>query len=298
MHFEDETTLVFVLVEMNELRARNFEVDDPHGERDGTMMRAAAAMTDPTHSGGPRSSDPYPSQPASSGQLVPELVSEDLVMEALPLIDPIARGVRVPLGGALPLDDLRSIGHFAILELVRRYDPALSPFEPYMRQRLRWAMLDGVRRQTHGRVLAARAKALSGAAEHARQRADGSPPSSGMPPSEGSFNQRLKQILREHAAVLGIRLVASYGGEAAVTPSSANPERATLKRDALLAVRSVVSSIEDERQRRILERHYFDGESLTAIASAMGLSKPWVSRLHAQAITLVEKRLRERGISR
>ena len=71
-------------------------------------MRAAAAMTDPTHSGGPRSSDPYPSQPASSGQLVPELVSEDLVMEALPLIDPIARGVRVQLGGALPLDDLRA----------------------------------------------------------------------------------------------------------------------------------------------------------------------------------------------
>lgn len=298
MNLEDETSFVFVLVEMDELRAWNFEVDDPHGEADGTMMRAAAAMTDPTHSGGPRSSAPSPSQPASSSQLVPELVSEDLVMQALPLIDPIAKRVRVQLGGALPLDDLRSIGHFAILDLVRRYDPRLSPFEPYMSIRLRWAMLDGVRRQTHGRVLAARAKALSGAAEHARRRADGSPPSSGMPPSEGSFNQRLKRILREHAAVLGIRLVASFGGEAAVTPSSANPERATLKRDALMAVRSVVSSIEDERQRTILERHYFGGESFSAIAESMALSKAWVSRLHSQAMAIVEKRLRARGISR
>ena len=255
-------------------------------------------MTDPTQSGGPRSSEPYPSQPASSSQLVPELVSEELVMQALPLIGPIAKSVRAQLGGTLPLDDLRSIGHFAILELVRRYDTELSPFEPYMRRRLRWAMLDGVRRQTHGRALAARAKALSGAAEHARLRADGSPPSSGMPPSEASFHQRLKQILREHATVLGIRLVASHGGESAVTPSSASPERATLKRNALQVVRSVVSSIEDERQRSIVERHYFGGESLTAIASSMGLSTAWVSRLHGKAMALVEKRLRERGISR
>lgn len=262
------------------------------------MMRAAAAMTDPTERGGPRSREPFPSQPASSQQIVPDLVSEELVMQALPLIDPIAKRVRAQLGGALPLDDLRSIGHFAVLELVRRYDPKRAPFEPYIRQRLRWAMLDGVRRQTHGRVMAARAKALSGAAEHARQRADGSPPSSGMPPSEGSFNQRLKRVLRDHAAVLGIRLVASFGGESAVTPSSANPERATLKRDALQAVRTVVASIEDERQRTIVERHYFGGESFTDIAASLGLSKAWVSRLHAQAMTLVEKRLRARGISR
>jgi len=219
-------------------------------------------------------------------------------MQALPLIDPIARRVRHQLGGSLPLDDLRSIGHFAVLELVRRYDPKLAPFEPYIRQRLRWAMLDGVRRQTHGRAMAARAKALSGSAEHARQRGDQNPPSSGMPPSEASYNQRLQLILREHAAVLGLRLVSTFGGESAVTPSSANPERTVLKRNALDTVRQVVASLEDERQRTIVQRHYFGNESLTDIATSLGLSKAWVSRLHSQAMAVVEKRLRARGVSR
>jgi RNA polymerase sigma factor for flagellar operon FliA len=218
-------------------------------------------------------------------------------MKALPLIDPIARRLRRQLGPAVDLDDLRSIGHLAVMDLVRRYDPERAPFEPYMRTRLRWAILDGVRRQTHGRVLAARARALS---TSDRLSADAAPDSQtgGMPPSEGSFKQRLVRILRDHAAVIGVKLIADHHGESAVTPSSANPERATLHRSALETVREVVASLEDERQRQIVERHYFGGEPFAAIAASLGLSKAWVSRLHAQAIGVIEKRLRARGISR
>lgn len=221
-------------------------------------------------------------------------------MEALPLIDPIARRLRAQLGGSISLDDLRSMGHFATMDLVRRFDPDKSPFLPFMRTRLRWAMLDGVRRQTHGRVLATRARALATSERHAAAQRDhgDEPPSGEMPPSEASFEQRLRQVLREHAAVIGIKLVAAAGGETAVTPSSANPERATLKRTALQAVRAVVASLEDERQRQIVERHYFGGETFTAIADSLALSKARVSRLHTEAITLIEKRLRARGISR
>jgi RNA polymerase sigma factor FliA len=239
-------------------------------------------------------------QPTSSGVVVPALVDEDLVMKALPLIDGCARKLYSQLGGKLPLDDLRSIGHFAAMGIVRDYDPQRSPFVPYVRQRMRWAMLDGIRKQTHGRAMAARARALSDSSRFGLGGAEGrtgAVPSSAMPPSEGTFGQRFQQVLRQHAAVMGIRLMTDKGRSAAVTPSSANPERATLQLAALEAVRGAVDSIEDERLRDIVERHYFAGESITDIARSMGLSTPWVSRLHAQAIGLLEKRLRARGLS-
>ncbi|MCA9625850.1 MAG: sigma-70 family RNA polymerase sigma factor [Myxococcales bacterium] len=231
---------------------------------------------------------------------MPDLADEARVREALAYIDPIARRLHWQLGGKLDLDELRSMGHFAIFDLVRRYDPALAPFEPYMRQRLRWAMLDGVRRHTHGRALAARAWALAGSDEHGaarneERRRQGA--ASSGPLSEVGYAARMQEILREHATAMGFRLVAARGGEAAIAPSSANPERATLTQFAYETLRGVVSSLEDERQRTIVERHYFQGEPFQDIARSMGLSPAWVSRLHTQAIAVLEKRLRARGVS-
>jgi RNA polymerase sigma factor for flagellar operon FliA len=45
-----------------------------------------------------------------------------------------------------------------------------------------------------------------------------------------------------------------------------------------------VARLPDERERSLIERHYFDDEQLSTIAEELGVSRPWASRLHARAI--------------
>lgn len=222
--------------------------------------------------------------------VVPELIREDLVTEALPWLDEVARTICWQLNNRVPLDDLRSLGHFALTDLVRRHDPSIAPFEPYMRLHLRWAMLDGVRRQRHTRAINARAKALMASAQMSANHT--APPSSGMPPSEGTFGARLRVVMRDHAAAMGISLLSTYGAEFATAPSSGTPERAMFKNARHEELRAAVAAIRDKTMRELVDRHYFKGRSLAQVADELRISKSWASRLHAQAIELLADKLR------
>ncbi len=209
--------------------------------------------------------------------------------EALPILREVAGKVHRQLGALIAVDDLQSIGHVALVGLVRRYQSGLVPFGAYLRARLRWAMLDGIRRESHGRSVAARARGLAGAARLAQQSdlEDSRPPLA----TEQGYRQQLSVLLRDHAAVMGIALMASAKGVTARADSSANPEKMTLARAAARELREAVAELADQRQRALIERHYFGDEPFDAIADSLGISKSWASRLHAQAIQTLARRL-------
>ena len=60
-------------------------------------------------------------------------------------------------------------------------------------------------------------------------------------------------------------------------------------RDALTRALSTLP----ERQREIVERHYFEDERFDRIADSMGISKSWASRLHGQAMVALAEALRD-----
>jgi RNA polymerase sigma factor FliA len=150
-----------------------------------------------------------------------------LINQGLCLIDEIARGVRYTMGGAVDLDDLRSAGHFALVELVRRYDPERSPFDAFIRSRVRWAMYDDIRRNSQYRNLHAKAAAIAKAEqawdaggldeEDDEVEAKAEPK---MPPSERAHGERFRSLIRTYAASLGVRLILENGREIAAVPSS------------------------------------------------------------------------------
>ena len=218
---------------------------------------------------------------------VAELVDEELVVAALPVLDRVARRLARQTGAQV--DDLLSLGHFALTDLIRRYDPARMPFELYIQQRLRWAMIDGLRRETLHRRAFLRARAI-GASGHLSDAT--SARTDGMPPSSQGHRARLSELLREHALAMGMKLLVSEGRETAVTASSTNPERLTHRRALIEALREAVDSLEDERMRTIVQRYYFGGEGLVAIAHDLGITKGWASRLHASAVAILARRLR------
>jgi len=230
--------------------------------------------------------------PAGAAASIPG--EEQLVRRALPTLHQEARRLYRRLGGLLELEELIGLGHGAIVGIVRAYDPQRATFEAYVTLKLRWAMLDGIRRATHGRARVGRARALAtgerlGRAAQAKALTEAPPSSSPATPQEG-----LRRMLARHAGTLAVSLIASTLDVDAVARRS-NPEQAVMQAAAAKELREAVAELPD-RQRELVERHYFADERFDHIAADLGISKSRASRLHAQAIAALACRLREPSV--
>lgn len=234
---------------------------------------------------------------------------ERMVAEGLPYVAVMARLLHQRLGSLAETEDLASVGRVALFELVRSFDPRKADFVPYVRTKLRWAMLDSVRRDTHGRSATARARGLR-ALEVVRDAVVSGPPDPTL--SEAAHTRTLRTLLSAQAAAMATSFVASLTAPPAAPPPpprvgptaapgvsadvvpvrTLTPEDemgAASARDALTRALSTLP----ERQREIVERHYFDDERFDHIADSMGISKSWASRLHGQAMLALADALRD-----
>lgn len=224
-----------------------------------------------------------------------------LVHEALPLVGPVARHLARQLGAFGEIDELEAVGRAALVEIARGFDPVRGIFSAFARARLRWAMLDSVRRETHGRMFSSRAVALAAAERVARETAEAPPDPSA---SDEAHVLRLRGVLAAQAAAMVTALVAPFAdeptgtGEHPTAPRTGRPPRDPSPEDILLrvrqaeALREAVATLEP-RQRDIIEQHYFAGERFDRIAERLGVSKSWLSRLHAQAIEKLAAKMRD-----
>ncbi|MBI4702874.1 MAG: sigma-70 family RNA polymerase sigma factor [Deltaproteobacteria bacterium] len=221
---------------------------------------------------------------------------EQLVRDGLPLLRHEARRLWLRLGRKVELEELVGMGQAALVDLVRRYDGRRSTLGAYATERLRWALLDGVRRDTHGRAAAGRARALAASARLGRATAR-EPASDEAPPSEQEHRQRLRELLDGHAAALAFGLVAGGGDAEPAADSCADPEQLSERLASARTLRRAVTELVDGRQRALIERHYFGEERFDDIASDLGISKSRASRLHAEAIGRLAGTLRQAGVA-
>jgi RNA polymerase sigma factor FliA len=73
------------------------------------------------------------------------------------------------------------------------------------------------------------------------------------------------------------------------------PEDVVGNAELAARVREIVATLSD-RERTLIERHYFAGETLDGAAASLGLSKSWASRLHARAIESIARELARQGL--
>jgi RNA polymerase sigma factor for flagellar operon FliA len=210
------------------------------------------------------------------------LAQNDLVSEGLPVVVSVCRRLARRLGRSVSIDDLIGIGNLALLGITRTWDPARATFVAYATWRLKFAILDGLRRETHGRIAAARATALI-ASEHLSD-AWADKPDPDAPTTQEEDQAALSDLLAGHAAALAVGLVTVSRDEAMhVDTPEEEVERAELAR----VVKDAILSL-PERERALMERHYYGGEAFEAIAGDLGISKSWASRLHERAILAVK----------
>jgi RNA polymerase sigma factor for flagellar operon FliA len=214
-----------------------------------------------------------------------------LVREGLRLAETVARRLQRSLGGAFDRDELLAIARPALLEAARAYDPERAPFAPYIVQRVKWAILDEARKARRRKLAAQRVAAVA-ALERLADDADRETTGDEPLRTEAEYQANLTQFLAQRAAAMAVGLVSLADTDRHSADQSTPEER--LAREQLR--RELEREIEKlpERQRALVERHYFAGEKFETIAADLGISKSWASRLHAQAMDALAASLRSR----
>ena len=114
------------------------------------------------------------------------------VREGMPVLEFVARRLAKRIGGHIEVDDLISLGHPALLDVARSYDPSRSKFTTYASLKIKWAILDGVRRETRSRSASARAAAIA-ISERLNEDAAATLAESGVPVTEEECQGRLRE---------------------------------------------------------------------------------------------------------
>lgn len=218
------------------------------------------------------------------------------VTEHIELVPIVARQVRRQLGGALDVDELESMAREGLLAAARTFDPSRGvPFRRWANLRVKGAIFDGLR--AHGglpRRVYQRVRALEAASNvgEALVEEDAAAPPAGAEAADARVGANLATMATAMAAAfLAAR---SDGLEEVEDEERASPEEATARKELLEHVRRAIAA-RPEAERRLLERHYFDGLTLDEAGRELGLSKSWASRLHARAIADLTAELRSRG---
>lgn len=195
---------------------------------------------------------------------------ERYYQEGKPVLEHVVRWMARRLGDSVPFEDMRAYAHEALLEAVSTFDPSRATLATYVARKVRWAILDGIKRERRSRRALARATGLL-CAERLSLELASAPDEPGF--SEDDHVSALDRLLEAHAAALALGLVAA----------SSSPEEHTSLAEMAHALRHAIGAL-PERERKLVERHYFQGEDFDEIAAELGISKSWASRLHAQAI--------------
>lgn len=213
---------------------------------------------------------------------------DQFVKEYEGFVRAIALQTRAQLGLDSAIEDLVAFGFQGLLEARQRFDASKGvAFKSFAYYRVRGAILDGVRvmarlpRRAYARLRAAEALDQASESNGEQQGAAQRPPS-----AEGT--------LRSIDSILG-RVAAAY--TVAVTVEDAeqgagSPEEALLHEERLTRMRAAVGKL-PERERHMIEGHYFQGKRFDALSAELGISKSWGSRVYAHALDLLREALFE-----
>ena len=215
------------------------------------------------------------------------------IAEGMPLVEILARQMRRLFGDCVPLEDLVSYGHEALLVAARTFDPDRAvPFRKWANLRIRGSLVDGMRQ--HGNLpkrVYRKLRAIQAAAriqEAALEEMAGAPIASPEAADEAVGDQLAASAMAMAMAFL--RPASSEALERKEDPGG-GPEDEVTRADLIAKIHLFLAE-RPEQERHIIQRHYFEDVSVEEAAKELGLSKSWGSRLHARAIDSLVRSIR------
>jgi RNA polymerase sigma factor for flagellar operon FliA len=207
------------------------------------------------------------------------------IEEALPLVGVVARRMAASLPPHFPLDDLIAAGRAGLVDAAARYEPARGVrFTTFAHYRIRGAILDFVRAAARDDV-GTRARFNAEAAVDAliTERL-GAPP---QDDSQAAAASALNELLGEMATAFTL---AELAAETAPAPPAPDPETAAADAQRGAHVTTALDRL-PELERGMLQRVYYQGQSVSEAGEAMGMSRSWSGRVHARALSALREKL-------
>lgn len=205
---------------------------------------------------------------------------DEFVRENEDLVRKLALKIKAQLDLTNDVDDLMAYGFRGLLEARGRFDPERGvQFKTFAYYRVRGAILDGVRKMAYlpRRVHAQRkaAEALDRSAEEVAARRGANPQAR---KDAKATLAAVDEILGRTSAAFVIAAVGQSEDEPGDTPE--DHAMAAAERERIRAALDVLP----ERERALVEGHFWGDRTLEEIGEEMGISKSWASRLCTRAL--------------
>jgi len=231
-----------------------------------------------------------------------QLNKDQLVQRFTPLVRRIASHLMSRLPASVQVDDLVQNGMLGLLDAIGRFEAQMgAQFEVYAAQRVRGAMLDGLRENDWlPRSLRRNSRRIEAAIAQLEQENGRAPTEQELADSLGMALAEYQQMLQDargHQLVYLEDMVTERGEgflERHLADEGGDP--AKILEDENLR-RRLVQAIEllPERERLMMALYYEQDLNLREIGEVMGVTESRVCQLHSQAVMRLRARLFDGG---
>ena len=216
---------------------------------------------------------------------------EQLVQRFIPLVKRVAYHLMARLPPSVQFDDLVQNGMIGLLDALSRYEDGFgAQFETYASQRIRGAMLDGLRENDWlPRQLRKELRRIEAAITQLEH-------SAGRAPSETELAAALGMPLGEYQKILGdarghqLVYLEDFSEEGEedflerhLTDNDADPLKLLEDKNLKLVLIHAIEKL-PEREKLMMALYYEQELNLREIGEVMGVSESRVCQLHSQAV--------------
>jgi RNA polymerase sigma factor for flagellar operon FliA len=199
----------------------------------------------------------------------------------------IAAEILKKLPSSVDRDDVVGAAELGLVEAAQSFDPSRGVlFKTFAYYRIRGAIYDALRKMGWFRT-EARLRFEAGANEYLKDYTEGSD-TGAPPPSEvaGELQQLTSAVITSYVLSL------DASNSEVADPKIVSAEDVLLQSEAQQHLKKAMSQL-PENNRRLIEAYYFEDATLEEIGRLLGLSKSWVSRLHAKSLDMLRTLMRE-----
>ena len=224
---------------------------------------------------------------------------ERYLAQFAPLVKRIAHHMMAKLPASVEIDDVIQTGMMGLLDAINRYEESHgAQFETYAAQRIRGAILDGLRQSDWlPRSFRHDLRRIEGAISKLEQR-------HGRPPSEQEVARELDVPLGEYQKMLqdarGYQLISfedfnRLDGDDALDicpDGAASPMEALFDRKLRERLVKAIEAL-PEREKTVMGLYYEEEFNFREIGETLGVSESRVCQLHSQAIARLRSGMRD-----